>query len=86
MDKKLEKRALNIEIASGVLDLIMDLADETFDVVAASKDYQIPNPEWRQLIGLFSNGKKASLRNVKQSVTVSDSAAVLESLPIEIDA
>lgn len=85
MEKKQQKRALNIEIASGVLDLIMDLADETFDVVVANADHQIPNPEWRQLIGLFSNGKKASLRNVKQAITVSESAAVLDSLPIEID-
>ena len=29
---KLAKRRVNIEIASGIVDLIMDLADETFDV------------------------------------------------------
>ena len=35
------KRAVNIEIASGLVDLILDLADETFDIVSTDKDYQI---------------------------------------------
>jgi len=38
---------VNIEIASGLVDLIMDLADETFDVVTQNPDHQIPNPTWR---------------------------------------
>lgn len=28
----MQRRSLNIEIASGVLDLMLDLADEVFDV------------------------------------------------------
>lgn len=30
----MEKRQVNIEIASGLVDLILDLADETFDAVS----------------------------------------------------
>ena len=37
----MEKRAVNIEIASELVDLILDLADETFDIVSADLDHQI---------------------------------------------
>lgn len=30
----MEKRGVNIEIASGLVDLLIDLADETFEVVS----------------------------------------------------
>ena len=33
-ETKRQKRSLNIEIASGVIDLIMDMADEVYAVVA----------------------------------------------------
>jgi hypothetical protein len=35
----MEKRGLNIEIASGLLDLVLDLADETFEVVQAAETH-----------------------------------------------
>ena len=31
--QKLQKRKLNIEIVSGVVDLVLDMADEVFDLV-----------------------------------------------------
>ena len=34
-EKKLKKRSVNIEIASGLVDLLLDLAEETYDVVSA---------------------------------------------------
>ena len=37
----MEKRAVNIEIASELVDLILDLADETFDIVSTDKEHQI---------------------------------------------
>jgi hypothetical protein len=61
----MEKRVVNIEIASSLVDLLMDLADETFEVVNTNESHQIPNPVWRQFTGIFKDGKKCSLRNVQ---------------------
>jgi hypothetical protein len=38
-EKKLKKRSLNIEIASGLVDLLLDLAEETYDVVSAEETH-----------------------------------------------
>lgn len=35
----MEKRAVNIEIASGLVDLILDVAEETFEVVIRSETH-----------------------------------------------
>lgn len=35
----MEKRAVNIEIASGLVDLILDVAEETFEVVNRSETH-----------------------------------------------
>jgi len=35
----MEKRAVNIEIASGIIDLILDVAEETFEVVSRSETH-----------------------------------------------
>ena len=35
----MENRAVNIEIASELVDLILDLADETFDIVSTDLDH-----------------------------------------------
>lgn len=37
-DEKLKKRRVNIEIASEIIDLIMDVADEAFDFQENHKD------------------------------------------------
>lgn len=35
----MEKRVVNIEIASGLVDLILDVAEETFEVVSKSETH-----------------------------------------------
>lgn len=35
----MEKRVVNIEIASGLVDLILDVAEETFEVVSRSETH-----------------------------------------------
>jgi hypothetical protein len=65
--------------------LILDLADETFEVVSANESHQIPNPEWRDFTKIFKQGKKVSLRNVMQS-PVASSELQSESLDIPSDA
>ena len=35
----MEKRAVNIEIASGLVDLILDVAEETFEVISRSETH-----------------------------------------------
>jgi len=64
----------------------MDLADETYEVVQASENHQIPNPDWRQFTNIFKDGKKVSLRNVQQAPVTSDSQLTLERLNIPSDA
>jgi len=85
LEKKMEKRVVNIEIASGLVDLLLDLADETFEVVCSNEEHQIPNPEWRQFINIFKAGKKVSLRNVVQAPAASDESANRTSLSIPKD-
>lgn len=82
----MEKRVVNIEIASGLVDLILDLADETFEVVDTSEDNQIPNPDWRNFISIFKSGKKVSLRNVTQAPAASDDSSNRDALKIDKDA
>lgn len=38
-EKKMQKRSVNIEIASGLVDLILDMADETFDIVSSTESH-----------------------------------------------
>lgn len=78
----MEKRAVNIEIASGLVDLIFDVAEETFEVVSRSETHQIPNPEWRNFMNIFKSGKKVSLRNLKAAPTVADDPSNREVLQI----
>ena len=56
-----------MEIASGLVDLVLDLADETFDIASVDPQHQIQKPEWRTFIDIFKSGKKVSLRNVVQA-------------------
>lgn len=76
----MEKRSVNIEIASGLVDLILDMADETFDVVSASETHQIPNPMWRDFVSIFKSGKKVSLRNVANAPVTADSQQSVDCL------
>lgn len=64
----MQKRSLNIEIASGVVDLILDLADEVFDVSSKQPGKKLTKPQWREFSQMFIDGKKVSLRNVKKQI------------------
>lgn len=57
---------MHIEIASGLIDLVCDLTDETFDKMQEDpkKKNQLKPADWREFIGLFKDGKKCSTRNV----------------------
>jgi hypothetical protein len=81
----MEKRAVNIEIASGLVDLILDLADETHEVAQSNPDHQIANPEWRNFISIFKAGKKVSLRNVTQAPVSKDDPSIRDALQIPDD-
>lgn len=70
-ENKKIKRALNIEIASGVIDLILDMADEVYDVTRDQPGNKLTKAQWREFSGLFVDGKKCTLRNIKKSI-VSD--------------
>ena len=67
LQDKLKARSLHVEIASGLVDLVLDLADETFDIVKDDPQHQIQKPEWRNFINIFKAGNKVSLRNVIQA-------------------
>lgn len=71
-ETKRQKRSLNIEIASGVIDLIMDMADEVFDVTREQPGNKMTKAQWREFSGLFVDGKKCTLRNIKRKVAGAD--------------
>ena len=71
--QKYKKRGLNIEIASEVIDLITDLADEAFDYQLELFNQSKENPaieskiskaQWRQWMGVFEQGQKVSEQNL----------------------
>lgn len=55
---------MNIEIASELVDLIMDVTNETYEVQCASAKRKMEKDEWREFMDIFKQGKKVSLRNV----------------------
>ena len=72
------KRKVNIEIASGLVDLLMDLQDETFKIMMADPKRQVPKPQWREFIQIFKDGKLCSNRNVKAAPVISDEKTEVE--------
>ena len=67
-DQLKAKRRVNIEIASGVVDLIMDLGEEVFCTTLPRKNKKLTKAEWREFSDIFISGKKVSLRNVVKKV------------------
>ena len=59
-EQKLKKRSVNIEIASEIIDLIMDVADEAFDFQEKKTGENLGKPEWRKWMDIFTDGKKVS--------------------------
>lgn len=59
-EEKLKKRAVNVEIASEIIDLIMDVADEAYDFQEKQTGESLGKPEWRKWMSIFTDGKKVS--------------------------
>ena len=62
--KKTERRKVNIEIASEIIDLIMDLGNEAIDIMKSREDKKLTKEEWRDFTNIFKEGKRVSLRNI----------------------
>lgn len=77
--RKAQKRRVNIEIASGIVDLIMDLSDEVFDVTQAQAGKKLSKAQWREFSSIFVEGKKVSLRNIKKQLVDADQVDKQES-------
>ena len=57
-EEKFKKRAINIEICSEIVDLIMDVCDE------ANEQDELDKPKWREWMEVFTEGKKVSEINL----------------------
>ena len=66
------KRRVNIEIASGIVDLVLDMADEVYDMTLQAPNKKLTKAQWREFSGIFVEGKKVSLRNVKKAIVDAD--------------
>ena len=58
---------MNIEIASEIVDLVMDVSDEAYDFIAnlensglIDEDTLVPKPQWREWMEVFTQGLKVS--------------------------
>ena len=67
-ETKLQKRGLNIEICSGIVDLILDVADEVYDVTQKQPGKKLTKAQWREFSAIFVDGKKVTLRNFKKQI------------------
>ena len=63
-EKKGETRKVNIEIASELVDLLMDMSSEAFDLMKSRPNKKLQKEDWRGFMNIFEEGKKVSLRNV----------------------
>jgi hypothetical protein len=57
MDEKYKRRAVNIEICSEVVDLILDIANEAWDESQKTKNGKLNKPMWREWMTYFKNNK-----------------------------
>ena len=65
---------MNLEIASGLVDLIMDVAEETYSAQQTNPGKKLKKEQWREFMDIFKNGKKVSLRNVVKKVAQLDAS------------
>ena len=72
------KRSLNIEICSGVIDLIIDMADEVFDVTQNQPGKKLTKGQWREFSELFVDGKKCTLRNISKQSLNADEGSIAD--------
>jgi len=64
LEKKLQKRAVNIEIGSALMDLIVDVADQTYDTTHKNPNHKVSKKDWREYMDVFKQGKRVTARNV----------------------
>ena len=55
-----EKRKVNIEVISEVVDLILDVANEAYEKTSKRKSRKLEKPEWREWMSIFADGKLVS--------------------------
>ena len=67
-DQKKARRRVNLEIASGIVDLIMDLSEETFHTQNTAPGRKLKKEQWREFMDVFKTGKKVSLRKIVKKV------------------
>ena len=79
--EKTAKRRVNIEIASGVVDLLLDLSEEVFSTSQTQAGNKLTKAQWREFTDIFAQGKKVSLRNVvKKVVSAEDNGEEMEGM------
>lgn len=73
--RKSERHAkirVNVEIASGVADLLLDLAEEVYCTQLSQPGQKLSKEQWREYTDIFAAGKKVSLRNINKKVVSAD--------------
>lgn len=70
--ERMAKRRVNIEIASGVADLLIDLAEEVYTTQITQAGNKLTKAQWREFTDIFAAGKKVSLRNISKKVVSAD--------------
>ena len=69
-EEKAKKRRVNVEIASELVDLLMDVAESAFEYLDQNKeqpdidDRLLNKKVWREWMGVFTEGKKVSEANI----------------------
>lgn len=56
----MDKRKVNIEICSEVIDLILDVANEAYEKTQKRDKGKLDKPEWREWMEIFKNNKLVS--------------------------
>ncbi|CDW87464.1 mitogen-activated protein kinase organizer [Stylonychia lemnae] len=59
-EEKLKRRMLNIEVCSEVMDLILDVANQTFDQQQKNGIKKLDKPTWREWMNIFVDNKLVS--------------------------
>jgi hypothetical protein len=67
-EQKAKKRRVNVEIASEIVDLLLDLGNEAYDVVRNNENKKLTKEDWREFMDIFKDGRKVSLRKIVKKV------------------
>lgn len=67
-EQKAKKRRVSVEVASELVDLLLDLGNEAYDVMRGRENHKLNKEDWREFMTIFKEGKKVSLRKVVKKV------------------